>query len=142
MKTHSLSASEIRYPPRAKNRFIAIGRRQPHAQRPAPEAAIPAAGLFIQQFRRPVQRLDPDVQRPQLRAVPQDAEVLAAVGVGVPRVQGGEGGAPAEGKSHILLTDENSEFELLQIEDDLKNNADADIIYWDEDRILEGKRHS
>lgn len=56
--------------------------------------------------------------------------------------QGGEGGAPAEGKSHILLTDENSEFELLQIEDDLKNNADADIIYWDEDRILEGKRHA
>ena len=58
------------------------------------------------------------------------------------RGQDGESGSLIEGKSHILLTDENSEFELFQIEEDLKNNAEADILYWDEDRILEGKRHA
>ncbi len=48
-------------------------------------------------------------------------------------------------KGHILLIDGNSEYELAQIEEDIASAADApdpDIIYWDEDRIYEGKRHA
>ena len=55
---------------------------------------------------------------------------------------GEEGGITFGDMSHILFADENSEYELQQIEEDLKDNKDAGLIYWDEDRIFEGKRHA
>ncbi len=54
----------------------------------------------------------------------------------------GEGFSVPEGKQYLFVRDDKSDHETAALCECLKELPPADLIYWDDDRMYEGKRHA